>query len=244
MIVYKFGYPADLGSPDISPFVIKLETWLRLSGIPYEGRTGGRRVMPKAKLPVAKIDGRLISDSSAIVAYLQAQDARALCDAHLTPAQQAQSVALQALLEDRLYWVAFYLRWCVPANVERYKPLLLDYALRTVPAWQHPVVKWLSTPIVRGVARRMRQQAWAQGVGRHGLDEVVAQGLQGWQAVATLLGDQPYLFGDQPSTVDATLFAWIHTQIRHPFPSPVQDFVMAQPNLMAYHDRLWARHWA
>jgi len=243
LIVYKFGYPAGHGTSDISPFVVKLETWLRLSGIPYEGRTGGRSVMPKAKLPVAEIDGRLIPDSSAIVAHLQTHDPRALRDEHLSAAQQAHSLAIQALLEDRLYWVSFYLRWCVPANVQRYKPLLMDYALRAVPGWQRPLVKAMATPIMSGLARSMRQQAWQQGVGRHGLDEVLAQGQQGWQALSTLLGEQSYLFGDQPSSVDATLFAWVHTLTRHPFPSPLQDFVKAQPNLMAHHDRIWARHW-
>ena len=40
MIVYKFGDGAGAMPPDLSPFVVKLETWLRLSNIPYEGRIG------------------------------------------------------------------------------------------------------------------------------------------------------------------------------------------------------------
>ena len=34
MIVYKFGYGGSADSPDISPFVVKLETWLRMSDLP------------------------------------------------------------------------------------------------------------------------------------------------------------------------------------------------------------------
>ena len=40
MIVYKFGYGGSADSPDISPFVVKLETWLRMSDLPYETRIG------------------------------------------------------------------------------------------------------------------------------------------------------------------------------------------------------------
>ena len=223
MIVYKFGYPAGHPTPDISPFVVKLETWLRLSGIPYESRTGGRAVMPRAKLPVARIGGQLVSDSSAIMAHLQASEPRALQDTHLSAMQQAQSLAIQALLEDRLYWVSLYLRWCVDRNVERYQPLLMDYALRSTPRWQHPLIKGGARFILRMLTRQMRQQAWQQGIARHSHDEVVAMGLADWQALTELLGNQPYLFGERPSTVDATLFAWIHTLAHHPFPSPVQD---------------------
>ena len=48
--LYKYGYPSGVATPgvatpDISPFVVKLETWLRMSGIPYETRTGTRHDM-------------------------------------------------------------------------------------------------------------------------------------------------------------------------------------------------------
>ncbi|REE24142.1 MULTISPECIES: hypothetical protein [unclassified Paraburkholderia] len=60
MIVYKFGYGGSADSPDISPFVVKLETWLRMSDLPYETCIGNLAKMPKHKLPVALIDGKLV----------------------------------------------------------------------------------------------------------------------------------------------------------------------------------------
>ena len=64
MIVYKFGDGSGAMPPDLSPFVVKLETWLRLSGIPYEGRIGNLNAMPKKKLPVAEIDGSFFHSCS------------------------------------------------------------------------------------------------------------------------------------------------------------------------------------
>jgi glutathione S-transferase len=243
IVVYKYGYPQGADSPDISPFVVKLETWLRMSGIPYETRTGSRSHMPKAKMPTALVDGRLIADSSFIIGHLQQTDPRALTDAHLSPLQQAQAEAIKALIESHLYFVGFYLRWCIDESFARYRPLLRDYARRSVPGWQRPLVPILFPLLLPHIRRQRMRQVWQQGIGRHGTEEVLAIGRTGLQAVATLLGSQDYLFGAAPSSVDASLFGHLHTLLKHPFPGPLQDFALAQPALTAYHDRIWERYW-
>jgi glutathione S-transferase len=93
------------------------------------------------------------------------------------------------------------------------------------------------------VRRKVLRQAWEQGTGRHSYDEVARMGIEGWQAVADLLGNQPFLLGNEPTTIDATGFAWIHTTVAHPFESPVRDFVSQHPALMAYHERIAERCW-
>jgi glutathione S-transferase len=244
IVVYKYGYPAGTNTPDISPFVVKLETWLRMSGISYETRTGSRREMPKAKLPSARVDGHLIADSSFIIAYLQQRDPCALRDTHLSAVQQAQAEAIKAMVESQLYFAGFYFRWCVDANFARYRPLLLDYAKRSIPGWQRPLLPVLGHVALSLVRRQKVRQVWDQGMARHNADEVTVIGRSGLQALATLLGQQAYLFGDVPSSVDASVYGQLHALIKHPFPSPLQDFALAQPELMAYHDRIAQRYWA
>ncbi|MEX5744366.1 glutathione S-transferase family protein [Massilia sp. X63] len=243
IIVYKYGYPAGTDTPDISPFVIKLETWLRMSGIPYETRTGTRREMPKAKLPSARVDGRLIADSSFIIAYLQKHDPRALDDTHLDPVQQAQAEAIQCMAESQLYFAGFYFRWCVDTNFVRYRPLLLDYAKRSVAGWQRPLLPVLGPLAISLIRRQKMRQVWAQGMARHSADEVVTIGRSALQALTTLLGEQAYLFGATPSTVDASVYGQLHALVKHPFPGPLQDFALARPELLAYHDRIKQRYW-
>ncbi|MGF6852845.1 glutathione S-transferase family protein [Paraburkholderia sp. CI3] len=244
MIVYKFGYGVSVDSPDISPFVVKLETWLRMSGLPYETRIGNLGRMPKHKLPVALIDGKLIADSSLIIEHLQMRNPDALNDSHLTPLQRAQSLAIKALFETHLYFVGLYLRWGIDRNMDIYRPMLVDYATHSAPTFVRPVVPLfapLALPLVR---RRMMRQAWEQGIGRHSHEEIVRMGMAAWGAVADLLGEQAYLMGDRPSTVDATSFAWIHVGLVHPFESPIRDYIASQTHLVAYHDRIWQRCWA
>lgn len=52
MKIVVYGSKPAWGTPDLSPFVIKLETWLRLAGLPYERRDGGNPMQaPRGKIP-------------------------------------------------------------------------------------------------------------------------------------------------------------------------------------------------
>jgi glutathione S-transferase len=57
---------------NVSPFALKLETWLRLAGLPYElvpTRNPGQG--PKGKLPfIVDDDGTVVADSSLIIEHL------------------------------------------------------------------------------------------------------------------------------------------------------------------------------
>jgi len=243
MIIYKFGYPDPQVSPDISPFVIKLETWLRMSGIPYETRTGANQSMPHQKLPVAMIAGELVPDSSLIIQHLQYLHPQAISDQQLSASERARACALRALFEQHLYFVLLYNRYAVPANFNAYKPLLLDYAKRSTPAWQKPFLATFAPLIFPFVQMKYRRMAWQQGTGRHKAEDINAMGIEVWKSVKEILGDQPFLLGEQPSLIDATAFGFLNAEIRHPFPSPIHDYVLGQPTLVAYHDRIWDRYW-
>ena len=244
MIVYKYGHPEPQVSPDISPFVVKLETWLRMSGIDYETRTGTNREMPYKKLPVARINGELVPDSSLIIRRLRQLHPQAISDDNLSETNRAVSAALTALFEQHLYFVVLFVRWCVPANFNTYKPLLLDYARRITPGWQQPLLSLLA-PVIFPMARnKLRRQAWQQGTARHTIEEINAMGIEVWKSAKAILGDKPFLFGDAPNTIDATAFAFLHAEIRYPFLSPIHDYVLSEPALIAYHDRIWNRYWS
>jgi len=80
--VHKFG-PA-FGLPDPSPFVTKLETYLRMTGQPYEAVTGNVPKAPRGHLPLIEIDGKIVTDSTAIIDQLEAARSDKL-DARLDP---------------------------------------------------------------------------------------------------------------------------------------------------------------
>ena len=239
--VYKFGAVGE--SPDMSPFVIKVETWLRMAGIPYEGAIGTKAHMPKGKLPTIRDDGKIIADSSAIVRHLERKHGDPLGDASRTPYERAVATAMQAVFETHLYFVGFHIRWAMPDNWERFKPLLCEYVVQTTPPAFRRLVPAAAPLVLRGVRAQMLHHLRGQGTGRHTHEEIIAMGVEGWRTVSDFLGDKPFMLGDTPSGLDAVAYGFVETATAPPFESPVRDFVNAQGNLAAYRERMRQRYW-
>jgi hypothetical protein len=200
--------------------------------------------MPHSKLPSALIDGRIIADSSLIIEHLQEHDSRALTDVHLSPLQRTLAEAIKAFVETHLYFVGFYLRWCVDDNFARYRPMLFDYAKRSAPAWQRPMVPLLGPLVLPIIRQQKMRQVWEQGIGRHTYDEVIANWAKWVAGVSDALGRSALSGWRDHKQRRCYWFCFGHTLARHPFPSAVQDFVLGHPDLMAYHARIWQRFWS
>lgn len=88
-----------------SPFVCKLETRLRLAGVPYVAAPGHIRQSPRGKIPYVQLaNGEQMSDSTLITQRLINDGAIPDLNAGLLPLQRAQDLAWRALMEDKLYF--------------------------------------------------------------------------------------------------------------------------------------------
>ncbi len=67
--LYTFGQ--YFGLPDPSPFVMKAEMLLKLSGLEYQTSTRGFKGAPKGKLPYIDDNGTVVADSTLIRLYLE-----------------------------------------------------------------------------------------------------------------------------------------------------------------------------
>jgi glutathione S-transferase len=233
--VYKFG-PA-WGMPDLSPFVVKIETYLRLAGIPYETKVGDPRKAPKKKIPYIADDGVVVADTRFIVEHLETKRGISL-DARLTPRERAIAAAFQSMLEEHLYFVMVYERWQLDANWARLAPTLQKILAGVgVPG---PM-----TGLVSGMARKqMLKSLGAQGTGRHSPPEVGRIGERLVGALAEQIGDGPFFFGAEPATIDAAAYAFGSGLLETPFEGPVRDAAVRKQNLKAYVDRIKLRYWA
>ena len=106
--LYQFA-PA-WGIPNVSPFCVKTETYLRMANLPYEKHNALPPQAPKGKLPFIDDNGTKIADSRFIIEYLKETYGDTL-DQHLNASQRAISVAMQRMIEDDLYWAKMYARW-------------------------------------------------------------------------------------------------------------------------------------
>lgn len=235
LIVHTFG-PA-WNTIDLSPFSVKLQTWLRLARLPFTTRLSIPSRMPQGKLPVLDMDGQRLPDSTAIINALRERHGDPLGDWQRTPEQRALARAVQSMLETDLYFTAVWWRWTPPGNQALLRAEMAHY-------FQALGVPKLLAPLAFAQARKgIQKQLQGQGAGRKSPEELTANGEQIMSALRDCLGEQPFLLGDAPATIDATGFAFLHTLLNTPLDIPLKTRVLAMPTLVAYHQRMLALCW-
>lgn len=208
-----YVYGPAMGVFDISPFCSKLITYAKLAKIDIEFKPGSPMKAPKRKLPYIEWDGRLIADSSAIIEAWQ--KAGWDLNAHLSAAQRHESRAIQSMVEEHLYFHLLHLRWVDGWSV--YGDVIRQ------------VIRNSGAPrAIVGIALKKARadvikSLHAQGVGRHDDAFLLQQATELLDAVAYYLAREPgvYLFGDQPSGVDAVVFAFIDAIITPDVDAPL-----------------------
>ncbi|MGH8581432.1 MAG: Tom37 metaxin N-terminal-like domain-containing protein, partial [Gammaproteobacteria bacterium] len=107
--LHQFKRQWGIANP--SPFCMKVETYLRMTGLPYEVIEEASPLnAPKKKLPYIDDGEKVIPDSGFIIDYLKASYGNPL-DGGLSRAQQADAHLLRRLCEESLLWPVVYSRW-------------------------------------------------------------------------------------------------------------------------------------
>jgi glutathione S-transferase len=224
-----YQFPRMFRVPNLSPFCCKLETWLRMTRIPFEVvDTSNPRKGPKGKLPFIEDDGVRIGDTSLIIDHLK-RTRGVDPDARLNAAQRTASLLVQRTLEEHYAFVTLYTHF-IRADGWRHTRANFD----TVPAVIRPLVE----SMVRG---RMRKILWTQGILRHSDADIIEAGLRDWRAVLAIMPGGPFFFGDEPTGIDAVVFGALATSVLTPIESPIRDFLRSQPGCVAYAERVLAR---
>lgn len=221
-----YHLPGMWGLKSVSPFCLKVDAFLRMTGTPHASVTaatpfGG----PKRKAPWIEHDGRTLGDSTFIIAHLIDRFG-VDPDAGLSADQRGRAVAIQRLVEENLYWAMVYDRWVRPENW----PVLKESVLGQIPS----VVRTVIAPIARqGVKRQLK----GHGIGLHSPEEIEAIARRDLEALAGMLGDRDWFFGDSPTLVDATVFSLL-ANIRYvAFASPMKAMIEGHGGLARHTDR-------
>jgi glutathione S-transferase len=222
--LYTFG--PYFGLPDGSPFVTKGMLLLKMAGLSYVEDRNGYPKAPKGKLPFIDDDGEKIADSTFIRLHIE-KKYNFDFDSGLTEEQKAIGWAVEKMCEDHLYWLVVADRWLIDENFDKGPAHFFD----AVPAPIRPLVRTM-------IRRKIRSGAMAQGLYRHTPEQRRELGRRGLTAVATLLGEKPYLFGDKPHGADATVGAFVMGGLCPFFDSPLRDEAERMPNLVAYAERM------
>ncbi len=230
IVLHAFG--PFLGTPDSSPFVIKAMLLLELAGLPFRVERGGLGRAPKGLLPYLRDDGAVVADSTFIRRHIERKYGFDF-DQGLTAEQKAIAWSVERLCEDHLYWALLELRWADAENFARG----LSVMFRVVPAPVRPLAKAI-------MRRRTLRRLHAQGMGRFTQAEIADLAQRDIAALATLIGDKPYLMGRRPCGADATVFGLVCALLTPELKSPAILAALAEPRLVAYRDRIAARWFA
>lgn len=229
-----FIVPGTRVVPSLSPPCAKLEGWLRLAGIPYVTALGAAELAPRGKLPYLEDDdGRVVSDATLALPWLRARFG-VDPDAGLDASSLAVSTLARRTLKEHLYWAVVYTRWVPDDGFEAYRAVLAG-ALPEAYPWEARLAA------VTAFRETALAQLRAQGLGRHSLAEVTELAAEDLAALATLLGQGPFFFGDTPRTLDVTAWATVTNLIDVPVDSPVREAAASHPGLVAHAARVRAR---
>src|SRR5690349_17335849 len=141
-MITLYQFPPAFGLPNPSPFCLKVETYLRMIGEPFEVKAGNPQRAPKGKLPFIKDGGAVISDSAHIVEHLKKTRGDKL-DKDLSAHDRAVGHLIRRTLEEGLYFGVVYARWVDEDGWNAGKEELFS----KMPA--------LARAFVPGIARRM-----------------------------------------------------------------------------------------
>lgn len=233
-MIEVYGYVPAWGLPCISPFVTKVINYLHMVDLDHEFKAQDLGVLdkdaPHGKLPyIIDDDGTKVHDSSTIIAYLKTKYGDKL-DASLSPPEAATALAFNRLVEEHLYWSGVIQpRWRYVANgFEIYIPFIVQGA-ETTPPLQEILFKFRD---------RILEGFNGQGMGRRNDDEVFERLKDDVDALSDFLGDKPYFMGNDPHSIDASVYSTVRHIIDVPWEWPGKPYTQGKKNLVAYADRM------
>jgi glutathione S-transferase len=227
-----YGYGGYAGLPDLSPFVAKLEAWLKLAGVGYDKRPGDARKAPRGKLPFIVHRGQRIGDSQRILEHFAATGVGDL-DANLDGDQRAELFALRSLLELDFYFILVFFRWQYEPGWARYREGIAAVVRAA------GVPGFMLGPVLGLIRKNAVKQVFAQGVGRREVDENLDHARALFASLDWMLRQREggrFWFGEQPSSADAIAHAFVSAAVVPKVDSPLERLLDPHPRLQAWFE--------
>uniref|UniRef100_T1HVN9 Failed axon connections fax protein/glutathione s-transferase-like protein n=2 Tax=Rhodnius prolixus TaxID=13249 RepID=T1HVN9_RHOPR len=200
-VIYLFQFSRTPVIPSLSPYCLKVETYLRLAELKYENVDHKMKFRSKkGLLPFIELNGEEIADSTVIIKELAQKFGKDL-DAGLDNNQKNVSHAMISMIENHLFWVVMWWRTKHPDNIIRgYKMNLQHFLGSRMP---NGVLNFL----FKYSYNRKGLKVKAHGIGVHKPEEINEFGQHDLKVLSEMLADKEFFFGDEPTTLDIVAFA-------------------------------------
>ncbi|KAK8394504.1 hypothetical protein O3P69_006587 [Scylla paramamosain] len=213
--------------PNLSPFVLKLETYLRMADIKYEVDYE-EPMGSKGKSPWITLNGQDLADSQFVMEHLASKFNKDF-SSHLSREEKATAHALRIMLENNTLWGLAYWRYVQDGGRAILTGMYVPFFVR------------LS---LTAFVRHFKKLIWMQGMGRHSPHDIEYLCKQDLAALATHLGDKDFLMGDKPTEVDCAVFGFLCQLMYASAGSPYARMLETDfPNLRSYCLRVKDKFW-
>lgn len=209
--------PPALGEPSNSPFCVKAMILLEMSGLDWQPRFLRIPEGPYGKLPVLETPQGAVPDSALIQTWLEAQGADVFPG--FDGAARGMAHAVMRLAEDSLRLQLVHDRW-------------LD--ARVWPQFFPHVFKDMPDGLEAKVQESQRQGMTWQGIARYSEEDRCTLAEMDLDALVSVLGEGPWLFGARPSAADASVLPVLSMVDRLPGETALRRALRARQSLMDY----------
>merc|ERR1711902_143682 len=243
--VYLFQFTRSPQIPSISPFCLKLESWLKLHGIKYQNVDHKCKFRSKkGLLPFIELNGEEIADSNMIIETLSKKFEKEM-PAELSQDQKNVQHAVIQMVENHLHWTIVYWRSKDVDNILKGYKLNLQSAIGSkAPA------SILNFYFKYTFCRKGLKKVRANGMGVHTAEEIENFGKKDLQTLSEMLGDKEFFFGEEPAMLDLVVFSQVGqlVMVDKEYACPLRDYLEADcKNLVGLVDRMkdrcWSDHW-
>lgn len=216
-----FSYPGLYGVTDNNPYGLKTFAFLKLCKLPFRHEhIFDAKDAPRGQLPYLADGDEHIGDSDTIISHLIKRYALPI-DNGLTASQHDTDLLVRRALDD-LYWVMSFSRW----KDERFWPLFRDAVLEAFPS--------ATKDALEAAQEYNFKRYYYQGIGRYEPEAAYSRGIADLTVLANMVPESGFVFGPKPSSIDAGIYGFIANIYFFEIATPLRDFVVSRPNLVAH----------
>jgi glutathione S-transferase len=175
------------------------------------------------------VDGKPMGDTELIIEFLSHKHGVDL-DSGLSAQQRSVGHAWRRALEEHFHQV---LEWELLVHEAGAKFMKADTRANMPPV--------IGSMVFAMMQSHMRKQLYARGIARHSPEVIAAKGKADVDAFAAFLEDRPFMFGDEPSSYDASAFGLLAPVVYWPMETPVAQHARSLEPITAFCDRMKAR---
>jgi len=200
-VILHTSKPWNFPTPHGLPAVSKLITFLEYTKIDYIIDDTMPKHFYTTKSPWITYKNQHLTDSNLIIEWIsnQSEFDKINIDSHLNKSQLAVLIAFKSMIENDLYFIIIWRRFCLDNNINTYLKLITNDRFPS----------WILSIICKIMKRKQKEKAWAQGIARFKADEIYKKHYEIIESIFDFMGDKKFMFGDKLTTLDLSIYGHI-----------------------------------